>query len=94
MKAAIIGAAFALIAGASPALAQLYVAASQYDKAEPLFKRAVAILEKHPEMAEVFQLGNRVVWVTPSGAALVIDVGHGKDKLDDKEIEALFVARK
>jgi tetratricopeptide (TPR) repeat protein len=30
-------------------LAQLYVAASQYDKAEPLYKRAVAILEKHPE---------------------------------------------
>jgi Ca-activated chloride channel family protein len=52
------------------------------------------ILEKHPEMAEVFQLGKRVVWVTPSGVALVIDVGHGKEKLDDKDIEALFVALK
>ena len=52
------------------------------------------ILEKHPEMAEVFRLGNRVVWVTPSGAALVIDVGHGKEELGDKEIEGLFVAAK
>jgi len=30
-------------------LAQLYVQASQYDKAEPLYKHAVEILEKHPD---------------------------------------------
>jgi len=30
-------------------LAQLYVQAGQFDKAEPLYKRAVAILEKHPD---------------------------------------------
>jgi len=30
-------------------LAQLYIATSQFDKAEPLFKHAVAILEKHPD---------------------------------------------
>ena len=30
-------------------LAQLYVGSDQFDKAEPLYKRAVAILEKHPD---------------------------------------------
>jgi tetratricopeptide (TPR) repeat protein len=30
-------------------LAQLYVQAGQFDKAEPLYKRAAAILEKHPD---------------------------------------------
>jgi len=30
-------------------LAQLYIQAGQFDKAEPLFKHAVAILEKHPD---------------------------------------------
>jgi Ca-activated chloride channel family protein len=48
------------------------------------------ILEKHPKMKEVFQLGNKVVWITPSGVALVIDPGEGKDKLTDDEIEVLF----
>jgi Ca-activated chloride channel family protein len=51
------------------------------------------ILERHPEMAQVFQLGKRVVWVTPSGAALVV-AENGKDKLDDAEIDRLFVAKK
>src|SRR6202035_2389767 len=31
------------------------------------------MLEKQPKMREVFTLGNHVVWVTPSGKALVID---------------------
>jgi Ca-activated chloride channel family protein len=49
------------------------------------------ILEKHPEMKRVFGLGNHLVWVTPSGKALVIDASNGKEKLSDKEIAALFV---
>ena len=40
------------------------------------------ILEKHPEVKRVFQLGNHLVWVTPSGKALVIDASHGKEKLE------------
>jgi hypothetical protein len=32
--------------------------------------------------------------MTPSGKALVIDGGNGKDELDDKEIDALFTAKK
>lgn len=50
------------------------------------------ILKAHPEMKRVFQLGNYVVWVTPSGKALVIDANNGKDKLTDAEIKALFTA--
>jgi hypothetical protein len=50
------------------------------------------ILERHPSMREVFRLGNRVVWVTPSRTALVIDTANGKETLTDAEIDALFVA--
>jgi Ca-activated chloride channel family protein len=52
------------------------------------------ILEKQPTVKEVFQLGNYLVWVTPSGTALVIDTNDGKDKLSDEEIDKLFVAKK
>ena len=52
------------------------------------------MLERHRKVKEVLQLGNYLVWVTPSGAALVIDGKHGKEKLTDKEIDALFVAKK
>ena len=52
-----------------------------------------ALLAKHPEVKEVFKLGNHLVWVTPSGTALVIDTKDGQDKLTDAEIEALFVAK-
>ena len=51
------------------------------------------ILEKHPEVRDVYRLGNDVVWVTPSGVALVIDCQNGKEKLDDKDIDALFVKK-
>ena len=42
-------------------------------------------------MKDVFQLGNHLVWVTPSGTALVIDTSDGKEKLTDDEIDTLFV---
>ena len=51
------------------------------------------ILEKHPEMKEVFRLGNFVVWIAPSGTALVIDQNTGKEKMDDAEIAALFAKK-
>jgi Ca-activated chloride channel family protein len=51
------------------------------------------ILEKHPEMKDVFRLGNFVVWISPSGTALVIDQTQGKEKLDDAEIAALFAKK-
>jgi Ca-activated chloride channel family protein len=52
------------------------------------------ILERQPQMKDVFQLGNHLVWVAPSGAALVIDTNDGKEKLTDAEIDELFVVKK
>lgn len=52
------------------------------------------LLEQQPQLREVFRLGNHLVWVAPSGAALVIDTGTGKDKLSDDEVSQLFVAKK
>ncbi|MCC6421516.1 MAG: VWA domain-containing protein [Gemmataceae bacterium] len=52
------------------------------------------ILERHPTARQVFQLGNHLVWVAPSGTALVIDASNGRDELSDAEIDALFQPRK
>jgi Ca-activated chloride channel homolog len=52
------------------------------------------ILEKHPEVREVFQLGNHLIWVTPSGTALVIDQNDGREEMPDADVAALFVAAK
>jgi Ca-activated chloride channel homolog len=52
------------------------------------------ILERQPQVKELFKLGNHLVWVTPNGTALVIDTNDGKDKLSDAEIDTLFVAKK
>jgi Ca-activated chloride channel family protein len=55
------------------------------------------ILERHPGIRDVFRLGNHLVWITPSGAALVVDTNDGKEKLGDlgdSEIDKLFVASK
>ncbi len=52
------------------------------------------ILERQPQMREAFRLGNRLVWVTPSGSALVVDPGDGREEMTDAEIDALFVATK
>ncbi len=52
------------------------------------------ILERHVEIKDVFQLGNYVIWVTPSGTALAIDANNGKEELSDEEIDKLFVAKK
>lgn len=52
------------------------------------------LLEKHPQLKDVFRLGNYLVWVTPSGTALIIDTSEGKDALGDEEIAKLFTAKK
>lgn len=52
------------------------------------------MLEKKPELKDVFVLGNHLVWITPSNTALVIDSDDGKEELSDAEIDKLFVARK
>lgn len=50
------------------------------------------ILERHAQVKDVYQLGNFVIWVTPSGKALVIDANNGAETLEDAVIDALFVA--
>ena len=52
------------------------------------------ILEKQPQLKDVFRLGNHLVWVTPSGTALIVDTQDGKDKLDDESIDNLFKTQK
>lgn len=48
------------------------------------------ILDRCAEAKDVFRLGNRIVWATPSGTTLVIDTTDGKDKLDVKDVDKLF----
>jgi Ca-activated chloride channel family protein len=52
------------------------------------------ILELQPQMKDVYRLGNHLVWMAPSGTALVVDTSAGKEKLGDEEINKLFVAKK
>jgi Ca-activated chloride channel family protein len=52
------------------------------------------ILERHPSVKALFQLGNHLVWITPSGKALVIDTSTGKETLTNAEIDALFATRR
>jgi len=51
------------------------------------------ILELHPTVKDVYRLGNFVVWITPSGTALVIDQNDGKEKMEDADIAALFTKK-
>jgi Ca-activated chloride channel homolog len=52
------------------------------------------LLERHPKMREVYQLGNYVIWMTPSGTALIIDRGAGHEEMSDADIDRLFIAPK
>ena len=51
------------------------------------------ILERFPQMREVFQLGNHIVWVAPNGTALIIDTSDGNEKMTDQEIDLLFASK-
>jgi Ca-activated chloride channel homolog len=53
-----------------------------------------AILQAHPEMKEVYLLGNNLVWITPSGVAIALSDTSGDEKLTDKQISELFTAKK
>jgi Ca-activated chloride channel family protein len=50
------------------------------------------ILERHPEIKDVYTLGNYVIWVTPSGKALIIDANNGAETLPVADIDRLFAA--
>jgi hypothetical protein len=48
------------------------------------------LLERQPHLRELYQLGNNLVWVTPNGRALVIDLEDGHEVLGDRAIDWLF----
>ena len=50
------------------------------------------IIERHDSARDVFRLGNHLVWVTPSGTALIIDVNNGREEVTDADIDRLFTA--
>ena len=52
------------------------------------------LLELHPELKEVFRMGNHLVWIAPSGTALLLDACAGQETLTDAEIASLFAAGK
>ncbi len=52
------------------------------------------ILERHPSTKNVFRISNHLVWVTPSGTALIVDSTTGLETMPDADIDALFVAQK
>jgi len=52
------------------------------------------ILERHPDVREVFRIGNYLVWVTPNRTALILDASNGSEQMADEEIDRLFVAQK
>ncbi len=51
------------------------------------------ILERQPQMKDVFRLGNHVVWIAPNGMGLVIDTTDGNEQMSDNEIDSLFASR-
>src|SRR5262249_46939578 len=52
------------------------------------------MLELQPTMRDVFRLSNHLVWVTPSGTALVVDLNSGQEEMADPDIQKLFVKKK
>jgi Ca-activated chloride channel family protein len=52
------------------------------------------ILERQKMARQAFQLGNHLVWVTPSNTALVVDAANGVEMMSDADIDRLFVVAK
>lgn len=52
------------------------------------------ILDRHPAVKDVYALGNYLIWVTPSGVALIVDQNNGVESLEDAAIDRLFAAAK
>src|SRR5262249_57630217 len=48
------------------------------------------MLERHPQVRDVFRLGNHIVWVTPSNTVLIVALNEGREEMTDAEIDRLF----
>jgi Ca-activated chloride channel family protein len=51
------------------------------------------LLAEHPELSEIFALGNRITWVSPSGTAVVIDK-QGQEEVAVAVLSSLFAPAK
>jgi Ca-activated chloride channel family protein len=51
------------------------------------------MLDVEPSLRNVFRLGNHLVFVTPSGTALVLDAATGREEMTEAEIRQLFVKK-
>ncbi|HMF19874.1 MAG TPA: hypothetical protein VKE98_21900, partial [Gemmataceae bacterium] len=51
------------------------------------------LLKDQPQLKELLQLGNHLVWVAPSNSALVIDLAHGQENWEDATMAKLFKAK-
>jgi Ca-activated chloride channel family protein len=49
------------------------------------------ILDRQPKMREVFGLGNYLIWISPSGTALIVDQNDGQTEMTNEDIDRLFV---
>jgi Ca-activated chloride channel family protein len=52
------------------------------------------LLERQPGLRDVFRLGNHLLWVTPSGTALIVDTSTGVETMTNEEIDRLFTVPK
>ena len=48
------------------------------------------LLAQQPTLKDVFRVGNHLVWIAPSGTALIIDADTGLETFEDGAIAALF----
>jgi len=51
-----------------------------------------ALVRAHPELKEIFSLGQRLVLVTAEGKALVVDTEGGAEEMSDEAMKGLFTA--
>ena len=72
----------------------IFMPVGTYGSVKAMSPAYFRILERHPSCKKVFQISNHLVWVTPSGSALVVDTGAGQEEMSDADIDRLFVAQK
>jgi Ca-activated chloride channel family protein len=73
---------------------ETYEAKMKVVEVKAMSKAYFRMLERQPSVRKVFQMGNHLVWVTPSNTALVLDLSHGQEDMTDADIDRLFVVAK
>jgi Ca-activated chloride channel family protein len=73
---------------------ETYEAKMKVVEVKAMSKAYFRILQRHPSIRKVFEMGNHLVWVTPSNTALVLDLSNGQETMSDADIDRLFVVAK